>query len=369
MTPDGSVVDRVDVNTSPNDQLLADLAFDGERYLVGWGDRRSLGEQIYSTRVTADGRVLDPDGRRVEYQDTTWTQTEPAAAAGDSGFFLVWNSSRSIGTIVQGGRFGADGRPLDSLPIDFTSDTLFDWHPAIASNGRDYLVVWCGEQPNGTGQDLYGARVSGAGILLDTMSFLICRTAAGLSQPAVAFTGDRYLVVWTDQRGRFDIYAARVLRDGTVLDPNGFPVAADAPDNRDPAVATDGSRFMVVWSRMAGNDYDLYAAIVDTGGPVGISSPSDPGALHRSTPLPGLHVAPVPSRGPVAFTFAPAHTPGVLSIRDVAGRLLARLPVPAGRARTRWRPQRKTGDRPPAGVYTAALERGPERSMCRFVLH
>ena len=362
MTPDGSIVDRVDINTSENDQLLADLAFDGERYLVAWGDRRSLGEQVYSTRVTTDGQVLDPHGRRLEYQDTTWMQTEPTVAAGDSGFFLVWNSSRSIGTIIQGGRIGADGRPLDSLPIDFTSDTLFDWHPAIASNGYDFLVVWCSEQPNGNGQDLYGARVNGAGTKLDTVPFLICRTAEGLIQPAVAFLGDCYLVVWTDQQGWFDIYSARVRQDGTVLDPNGFPVAADTPDNRDPAVATDGHRFMVVWSRLAGADYDLYAAIVDTAGAVGIAAPA-PARVSQ------LHATPVPSRASVAFTFAPTGTPGTLSIHDVAGRLLARLPVPAEQTRIRWRPQRKAGDRPPAGVYTAALERGPERSICRFVLH
>jgi hypothetical protein len=362
VTPDGRIADRVDVSISENDQLLADLAFDGERYLVAWGDRRSLGEQIYSTRVTTDGRVLDPDGRRLEYQDTTWMQTEPTVAAGDSGFFLVWNSSRSIGTVIQGGRIGADGRPLDSLPIDFTSDTLFDWHPAIASNGCDYLVVWCGEQPNGIGQDLYGTRVSGAGILLDTVPILICRTAEGLIQPAVTFLRDRYLVVWTDQREWFDIYAARVRQDGTVLDPNGFPVAADTPDNRDPAVATDGHRFMVVWSRLAGDDYDLYAAMIDTAGAVGIAAPA-PARVSR------LRAAPVPSRGPVAFTFAPAHTPGMLFIHDVAGRLRARLPVPAGQTRVRWRPQRKASDRPPVGVYTAILERGSERGTCRFVLH
>jgi hypothetical protein len=41
--------------------------------------------------------------------------------------------------------------------------------------------------------------------------------------PRVAFDGTNYLVAWEDERsGSQDIYGARVTRGGVVLDPAGF---------------------------------------------------------------------------------------------------------------------------------------------------
>ena len=67
--------------------------------------------------------------------------------------------------------------------------------------------------------------------------------------PAIAWNGDIYLVVWSDRRSfvDHDIYGARVTRDGRTLDPTGFPIARSVRNESSPAVASAGSGFYVAW--------------------------------------------------------------------------------------------------------------------------
>ena len=64
-------------------------------------------------------------------------------------------------------------------------------------------------------------------------------------QPSVAFDGADYLVVWLDEG--WSIRAARVRRDGTVLDPSGIYLTY-ASENSYPQAVFDGTDFFVVWS-------------------------------------------------------------------------------------------------------------------------
>src|SRR5206468_1619647 len=93
--------------------------------------------------------------------------------------------------------------------------------------------------------------------------------------PAVASDGTNYLVVWQDARevNASDIYAARLRQDGNVLEPNGFPVSADTNGQYEPDVAFDGVDFLVVWSQFAqgtppGYQDDIYGARVSRNGVV-----------------------------------------------------------------------------------------------------
>src|SRR6185295_11845181 len=74
--------------------------------------------------------------------------------------------------------------------------------------------------------DIYGARISASGEVLDRNGIAICRGSGSKFYPSVAFDGQNYFVVWSDGRdaGLNEIYGARVTREGTVLDPNGFKV-------------------------------------------------------------------------------------------------------------------------------------------------
>ncbi|MBA4388117.1 MAG: hypothetical protein C0404_09060 [Verrucomicrobia bacterium] len=99
--------------------------------------------------------------------------------------------------------------------------------------------------------------------------------------PQVAWSKEArvWLVVWEDgwvssdetaRDGRAqDIYAARISQDGKVLDPNGIPVCVARDFQGRPVVASDGKGFLVLWQDLrSGKDWDLYAARVSGDGKV-----------------------------------------------------------------------------------------------------
>ena len=89
--------------------------------------------------------------------------------------------------------------------------------------------------------------------------------------PAVAFDGTNYLVVWEDFRNRpfeTDIYAVRVSPTGQVLDPQCIQICAEDGDQSYPAVAFDGVNFVVAWQDESDGQPEIYAARVSTSGQV-----------------------------------------------------------------------------------------------------
>lgn len=117
--------------------------------------------------------------------------------------------------------------------------------PAVASDGTNYLVAW-----GARGYDIVGARVSPAGAVLDPDGIAIS-TAVGFQfqvLPALVFAGTNYLVTWRANRsGTYDIYGARVSPAGGVLDPNGIPISTAGYHQQAASVASDGTNSLVSW--------------------------------------------------------------------------------------------------------------------------
>ena len=135
-------------------------------------------------------------------------------------------------------------RGVDALPVaaDCQRDGRRLQRQAACAFGKDcYLVAWCDGtlQADRPTADIYAARIDHAlGKSLDPAGIRVCAAADFQERPAVAFDGTNFLVVWQDFRnGRdYDIYAARVSPQGRVLDPDGFPVIARAGNQARPAV-------------------------------------------------------------------------------------------------------------------------------------
>src|SRR5439155_24346135 len=76
--------------------------------------------------------------------------------------------------------------------------------PVLASGGDQALLTWL--QQNGNSYALMASRISGGGEMLDTPAIELSRHVldpnsyldAQPSTPAVAWTGDSYVVIWTD---------------------------------------------------------------------------------------------------------------------------------------------------------------------------
>ncbi len=208
------------------------VGFNKDQVLVEWSDARSLtiGDNggMYATRISvSDQRILDPAGVRVFNNDTLHTVIIGDKVVSDgTDFLLIFGSSvgattGSFGAFVS----GTNGDPLDapfSVGDDVTGDAVFD--------GTQYWVC--------------GASLTGVGVQrIDPQSR--ARTAMSINggtatSVSIAAGQNEVVVVWVDDRyysaDKYDIYAARISKDGTVIDPGGAVVCDDPGNQTKPKV-------------------------------------------------------------------------------------------------------------------------------------
>lgn len=264
------------ISTAPGAERYPDAAFDGTNYLVVWSDHRTDTSDIYASRVTPGGVVLDPEG--VPVAIGPGFQGYPSVACDGAVYLVVWSDGSGPGSICAS-RVALDGQVLDSA-ITLPACPAIQAAPAVAFDGVNYLVVWTDVRDDISG-DIYAARVAPSGEVLDTLGFPVGAAPNFQAGAAMAWDGSVMLVVWHDLRETAfaDLYGARVDTDGTVLDPDGILVAA-APDYQwAPSLASNGDNFLVVWQDGRGHG-DVFGTRVTRDGEV-----LDPdGLLIRSGP-------------------------------------------------------------------------------------
>jgi large repetitive protein len=156
-------------------------------------------------------------------------------------------------------------------------------NPAVASNGRECLVVW--EETlrlpyfsqTGDPVTVRAARIRAAdGVLLDPTPIALPASWSSWA-PAVATDGRDFIVVWEDWtkdrspvghmcQFEADIHGARIrASDGAVLDTHGIPISTHERGQGSPAVAFGQESYLVVWRDSRASDCaatDIYAARV-----------------------------------------------------------------------------------------------------------
>src|SRR5439155_1590563 len=123
--------------------------------------------------------------------------------------------------------------------------------PALAFDGTNYLVAWTDYRNSYAYPDLYGARVSPAGAVLDPNGIAISTAGYDQYSPALAFDGTNYFAAWEGrQSGNWDVFGARISRAGHVFDPG--PIASSQTDERNPAAIPGAAgRVAVAYDRVA----------------------------------------------------------------------------------------------------------------------
>lgn len=137
----------------------------------------------------------------------------------------------------------------------------------VAFDGTNFFAVW-GDFRTGATFDLYGARINSSGSVLDTRGIAISSASADQRAPAVAWNGSDYLVVWQDTRGAdTDLYGQRINTAGALV--GGEIAISTATGNQiNPDVATSGSGWVVAWEDYRSGTADAYAARVTSSGTV-----------------------------------------------------------------------------------------------------
>jgi len=189
----------------------------------------------------------------------------PAIASDGTNFFIVWRDPRNSATNgydVYGARVSHLGVVLDMIGIPIstsTGDIQVTATPSVAFDGTNYLVVWIGVVPGTSINEIFGARVSPSGNILDTSDIQLTTNGNPMPRPvSLAFDGTNYLVAWrtNDPISGDAIRGIRVSTAGVNLDSSaGFVIAArNGYFFKYPWVVFGGTNYMVVWHGLAGPD-------------------------------------------------------------------------------------------------------------------
>ncbi|MEW5739924.1 MAG: hypothetical protein AB1938_13410 [Myxococcota bacterium] len=249
----------------PTIQDDAAVAFDGVNFLVVWRDfRGGVGSDIYGTRVDTAGQVLDPGG--IAIAEGPGGQYQPSVTFGGGQYYVAYSDTRLGGSDISGTRVSPTGQPLDTN-VTISSATGLQTVPDVAWDGLNFFVVW-EDRRSGSNPDIYGARVSPAGVVLDTGGISISTAAQGQYTPRVASDGaGQTLVVWEDTRNlESDIYASFVTPAGVVQNPNGLRINNSTGGQAEPDVAVNPTNWLVVWQDTRSGAFDIYGARVSLGG-------------------------------------------------------------------------------------------------------
>ena len=191
-------------------------ASNGDGWRVFWADEYA--RSAYTSGIWSDGSVTDAGGNRVGYELSATQNglTRPIVGTG-SGFTAVWIAGDNRG--VWSARLDSAGNVLDSLLVHDSDKGQY--YPAIAYDGDSTCLVTWTDNLFGN-PDIYAARLTASGRLLDSVPFPVAKSSAEQEAlPAVAFGHGVYLVTWTaidTVSYAVTCKAIRVSRDGVVLD-------------------------------------------------------------------------------------------------------------------------------------------------------
>jgi len=262
-------------------------AFDGARWFVTWEDASA--RRIRGARVEAN--LSGPAPSVVDVVDERFDRHRaPAVALAEGTVLVTWAAGRGQSDereAILGARLGLQGAPLEAPALVLSRAAGTQQTPAAAYGAGAALVVWA--ETRGLEQTLFAARLGPDNKRMGAE--LALPAAPGSRHPAVAFDGSRFLVVWEEPAldGSTDIRGARVSATGKLLDTASLPVSTAPGAQRTPAVAFAAGRFWVVWEDTregSAGGADVYGARVRYTGTC-----EDPGGL-RLSPLEGAQRTP-----------------------------------------------------------------------------
>jgi hypothetical protein len=207
------------------------------------------------------------------FEITNWGDNfSPSIASNDHLYLAVWyKGSSSSGFDIYGARITKDGQVLDPdgfLVCTATQDQMF---PVTAWDGENFFVVWQ-DKRTGNRWDIYGARVTPEGQVLDSEGILVAKGKFyDQVSPNLSFDGENYLVIWRGKKSSsaYSIYFKRVSKNGEVLDVNPIPINPSTRDQASPSIAFNGENYLVVWQDFRNGKYwDTYGSRVTPSGEV-----------------------------------------------------------------------------------------------------
>ncbi len=242
------------------DQIEPSVTFDGVNYFVAWADTRSGAFDLYGTRVSAAGEVLDPSGLAVS--TVAGSQRQPKVAFNGSSYLVAYTDTRAGNVDIYATRVSLAGTVLDAAGIAVSTDPADQAAVDVAHGNAWSYVVW--EQPfSATSGRLRGTAIAPSGFVLAPNGLSLGGSSNVQAEPAVESNGtDEFLVVWQEVS---QIRGRTIEFDGDFI--TTVDIGTGTADEGDPDLAFDGDRYLVVW-RDQTTGTDVNGALVDHSGTI-----------------------------------------------------------------------------------------------------
>jgi hypothetical protein len=285
---------------SSNSAGALSVAFGAQHYLAL---QSSYDEEFYQGPLQAvlidrDGHAEGPGLPLEAYGD------HPSLAWNGSHFGASWQDSGVVVALLD-----AQGQLLSQQLIH--QSAFFDWPPRLAAGRSHFLVTWTDAAGSGT---IAAARVGFDGQLEDPTPLQLATGVNGLGVPAVASNGARFLVTWVvgSELPR-SIHGAIIDEGGALLIPD-FEISHTEEEIGGPAVASDGTDFVVVWAQGSLPSREVVGARVTAS--AGVSSLTKLGEFGSDGPAvsPDLHRGPRLSWNGSDYLLAVPSFAGVLGV-------------------------------------------------------
>lgn len=218
------------------------MASDGTNFLV-------VSKRVATSSFEWVAQLVGPDGTALTGINLTSALSSPQnsympAVSWDGTNYLVLTSDYNG---LRGQRVSASGAVIDLYPGMIISAD--GGRPSVAYGGGVYFIVYLKYQYPGP-HELYGRLVTPSGGLGAEM--LLATNAIDITNPAVAFDGSNFLVAWEVGIGSIspqntDLVATRVSSSGVLLDAVPFAISTASEAQTSPQIACDGTNCLISW--------------------------------------------------------------------------------------------------------------------------
>lgn len=254
MSPDGSFVDALPIDVMPG--FNVDVAALGPNFCV-IASKVATNPQyidVFYRRVDGlTGALLDPSpilvgmsysyNARIKSDGSRWLATWERHPTHDD-----------VQSSVQFSFIGADGSHTPEATVA-SAFTASGGQPDVATSGSRWLFAWRANSLANADNSIRGRLMNADGSWATDL-FSIAQAPGRQLRPVVGWDGTSFVVAWEDQRNqtaffdqRTDVFGARVSETGTVLDPSGFAIVAGPEAETTAGILSHGGLSFVASAR------------------------------------------------------------------------------------------------------------------------
>ena len=238
--------------------------------MIVWYDYREGTSNIYAQLVNANGELI---GKNIKVNNTEndYDYLVPDVSANENNQFLVvWTDKRN-GYSIYGQIIDETGSFVgDNFMISDENNASYKFQPAVASNGKEFVVVW-GDGRYGSSYDILGQKLDKDGNKIGD-NFIVNADSQAVSKyaPDIAVNKDSsYITTWYYYKnGLYTPVSIVRDKDNNILSSQieVSDSSYNSVNNYYPQTAAADSGFVVVWYRIIDNQYSIIGQLLNSKG-------------------------------------------------------------------------------------------------------